>query len=105
MAALTSWLDGGRGDARHKGCKEIEMKLWIGNIAPGTPDEEVREFVKKYAPDLECTKIQRVEGDGSRPAAVLEFADPPLGALEGVSMRLNGMYWKERSLIVQTLVH
>ena len=80
------------------------MKLWIGNIAPGTSDEEVREFVKKYAPDLECTKIQRVEGDGSRPAAVLEFANPPLGALENVSMRLNGMHWKSRSLIVQTLV-
>jgi hypothetical protein len=80
------------------------MKLWIGNIAPGTPDEEVREFVKKYAPDLECTTIQRVEGDGSRPAAVLEFANPPLGSLEGVSMRLNGMFWKERSLIVQTMI-
>ena len=80
------------------------MKLWIGNIAPGTPDDEVCDFVKKYAPSLECTKIQRVEGDGSRPAAVLEFADPPLGTLEGVSLRLNGMYWKERSLIVQTLL-
>jgi hypothetical protein len=80
-------------------------KLWIGNIAPGTPDEEVREFVKKYAPELECTKIQRVEGDGSRPAAVLEFANPPLGALEGVSMRLNGLYWKNRPLVVQTLIH
>ncbi|HSC93775.1 MAG TPA: RNA-binding protein [Burkholderiales bacterium] len=81
------------------------MKLWIGNIEPGTSDEEVRAFVKKYAPDLECTNIQHVEGDGSRPAAVLEFANPPLGALEGVSMRLNGMYWKNRALIVQTLVH
>ncbi|MGH8642240.1 MAG: RNA recognition motif domain-containing protein [Burkholderiales bacterium] len=80
------------------------MKLWIGNIAPGTPDEEIRAFVKKYAPDLECTKIQRAEGDGPRPAAVLEFANPPLGALEGVSMRLNGMHWKNLSLVVQTLV-
>ena len=80
------------------------MKLWIGNIAPGTPDEEIRELVKKYASDLECTNLQRVEGDGSRPAAVLEFANPALGALEKVSMRLNGMHWKERSLVVQTLV-
>jgi hypothetical protein len=45
-----------------------------------------------------------VEGDGSRPAAVLEFANAPLGSLEGISMRLNGMYWKERSLVVQTLI-
>lgn len=80
------------------------MKLWIGNIAPGTPDDEVRALVKKYAPDLECTDIRRVEGDGSRPAAVLEFANPPLGSLEKVSMRLNGMHWNERSLIVQTLL-
>lgn len=80
------------------------MKLWIGNIAPGTPDAELRELVKKYASDLECTNIRRVEGDGSRPAAVLEFANPPLGVLEKVSMRLNGIYWKERSLVVQTLV-
>lgn len=81
----------------------INMKLWIGNIAPGTTDDEIREFVKKYAPDLECTKIQRIEGDGSRPAATLEFADTPYGSVEKISMRLHGMYWKERELFVQTL--
>ena len=79
------------------------MKLWIGNIEPGTPDDDIRELVKKYAPTLECTNIQRVEGDGSRPAAVLEFADTPFGSLEAVSMRLHGMHWKGRPLVVQTL--
>ena len=52
------------------------MKLWIGNIAPGTSDDEIRAFVKKYVPDLECVSIERVDGDGSRPAAMLEFAGP-----------------------------
>ena len=80
------------------------MKLWIGNIAPGTTDDELRDFVKKYAPDLEIKSIQRVDGDGSRPAASIEFADTPYGAVEKVSMRLNGMYWKERELLVQTTV-
>ena len=80
------------------------MKLWIGNIAPDTPDEEIRALVKKYAPDLECTNLQRVDGDGSRPAAMLEFADAPIGALEKVSMRLNRMYWKKRGLLVQTII-
>lgn len=83
----------------------INMKLWIANVAPGTSDEEIREFVKKYAPELECTKIQRVEGDGSRPAAMLEFADTPYGSVEKISMRLHGMYWKGRELFVQTLAH
>jgi len=79
------------------------MKLWIGNIEPGTTDEEIREFVKKYAPDLECTKIQRIDGDGSRPAVQLEFKDTPYGSVETISMRLHGMYWKGRELYVQTM--
>ena len=81
----------------------FNMKLWIGNIAPGTSDDEIREFVKKYAADLECVKIQRIDGDGSRPAATLEFADTPFGAVEKISMRLHGMHWKGRELFVQTL--
>ena len=80
------------------------MKLWIANIAPGTTDDEIREFVKKYAPDLEISKMQRVDGDGSRPAASIEFVDTPYGSVEKISMRLHGMYWKERQLFVQTLI-
>jgi hypothetical protein len=80
------------------------MKMWIGNVAPGTSDDDIRAFVKKYAPALECAGIQRVEGDGSRPAAVLDFPEAQSGAIETVAMRLNGMYWKERQLFVQTVV-
>ena len=80
------------------------MKMWIGNVAPGTSDDDIRAFVKKYAPDLDCAGIQRVEGDGSRPAAVLEFPEAKSGAIEKAAMRLNGMYWKERQLMVQTVV-
>jgi hypothetical protein len=79
------------------------MKLWLGNIAPGTTDDELKELVKKYAHELECTAIQRMEGDGSRPAAVLEFAGAPLGAVEQLSMRLGGMYWKGRELFSSTV--
>ena len=82
---------------------EAEMKLWIGNIAPGTTDDELRDFVRKYAPDLEIKSIQRVEGDGSRPAASMEFVDTPYGSVEKISMRLHGMYWKGRELFVQTV--
>jgi hypothetical protein len=78
------------------------MKLWIGNIAPGTTDDELREFVGKYAPQLEIKAIQRIDGDGSRPAASIEFVDTPYGSVEKVSMRLHGMHWKGRELFVQT---
>jgi RNA recognition motif-containing protein len=80
-----------------------DTKLWIGNMAPDTSDEEIRAFLKKYAPDLEVKAIQRVEGDGTRPGASIEFVDTPYGSVEKISMRLHGMYWKGRELVVQTL--
>ena len=77
-----------------------DTKLWIGNMAPDTSDEEIRAFLKKYAPDLEVKAIQRVDGDGTRPGASIEFTDTPYGSVEKISMRLHGMYWKQRELVV-----
>jgi hypothetical protein len=79
------------------------MKLWIANIAPATADDEICDLVMKYAPDLEIKSIQRVDGDGSRPAASIEFVDTPYGSVEKISMRLHGMHWKGRELFVQTI--
>jgi len=78
------------------------MKLWLGNIAPDTTDEEIKELVNKYAPGLTWAGIQRVESE-SRPGAMLEFSGEQTGALEKISQRLNGMYWKERSLVCEPI--
>lgn len=77
------------------------MKLWIGNIAPGTSDDELREFLAKYGVTT-VASIEQVPGDGSRPAAVLEVASTPEALLK-VTERLNGMYWKGRTLTVQAI--
>lgn len=77
------------------------MKLWIGNIAPGTSDDELREFLAKYGVST-VASIEQVPGDGSRPAAVLEVASTPEALLK-VTERLNGMYWKGRTLTVQAI--
>ena len=77
------------------------MNLWIGNIAPEVTDEDLKAFVAKYgcpAPN----RIERVPGDGSRPAAVLFFEDAPDKAVAQAQLRLHGMYWKGRQLFVQT---
>ncbi len=42
-------------------------RLWLANISPGTSDDELKELLKKYAPELECTEIKREEGTGTRP--------------------------------------
>jgi RNA recognition motif-containing protein len=73
------------------------MKLWLGNIDPETTDDELRELVRKYA-KLEVSGVAREPGDGSRPGAVLEFAEGDRAALYELRRRLNGLYWKNRSL-------
>jgi hypothetical protein len=80
------------------------MRLWIGNIAPDTTDEQLKELIAKYSTGIECLAIQRVEGDGSRPGAILTLAHGELGAHDKLAFRLDGMYWQERKLVCSTMV-
>ncbi|HWV92260.1 MAG TPA: RNA-binding protein [Burkholderiales bacterium] len=76
------------------------MNLWIGNLASEVTDDDLKAFVTKYgcpAPE----RIERVPGDGSRPAAVLFFTANDK-AVYNAQLRLHGMYWKGRQLFVQT---
>jgi RNA recognition motif-containing protein len=95
---LVQWPRGSlRSNMRH------DMNLWIGNIAPEVTDEELAEFVVKYGcPRPE--RIERVPGDGSRPAAVLAFGAGDGKMISQAQLRLNGMYWKGRQLLVQTIL-
>jgi RNA recognition motif-containing protein len=78
------------------------MKLWIGNIAPKTTEEELRGLLAKYGGAVEVLAVEQVPGDGSRPAAILEVA-ATTESLYQIIQRLNGMYWKGRSLTVQSM--
>jgi hypothetical protein len=77
------------------------MNLWIGNLAPEVTDDDLKAFVAKYGCPAP-TRIERVPGDGSRPAAVLFFDQAPDKAIYDAQLRLHDMYWKGRRLFVQT---
>ena len=77
------------------------MKLWMGNIAPETTDDELRAFLEKYGVPA-VIAVERVASEGSRPAAMVEVAAAP-ELLNRLTQRLNGMYWKGRSLTVQAM--
>ena len=79
------------------------MNLWIGNVAPEVTDEDLKAFVAKYGCPAP-TRIERVPGDGSRPAAVLVFTADSGKMVSQAQLRLNGMYWKGRQLHVQTIL-
>jgi hypothetical protein len=78
------------------------QKLWIANVAPDTTDDELKALVARYAPDVECTSIQRVEGDGSRPAVMMEFTGKKFDTLGRLQLRLDGLYWNGRTLACST---
>lgn len=80
-------------------------KLWIANLPPDTSNDDLKAFVAKYAPDAECTKIERVEGDGSRPAAMMHFPVKAFGTAGKLAQRLNGMYWNGKTLSASTMAH
>jgi hypothetical protein len=73
-------------------------------MAPGTTDDEIKTFLKKYASALECSEIARVEGDGTHPAAMVRFTAGKVEALGTLAIRLNAMYWKGRPLSCNTLM-
>ena len=75
------------------------MRLWIENIAPGTDDEEIKALVRKYAPELVCEGIVRVEGTGSHPGALLQLIGGTIASADNLGRRLSGMYWKQRGLV------
>jgi RNA recognition motif-containing protein len=77
------------------------MKLWLGNIAPGTSEEELRALLEKYGVAA-VISVEHVATEGSRPAAMVEVALAP-DAVSRLTQRLNGMYWKGRSLTVQAM--
>jgi hypothetical protein len=74
------------------------MRIWIENIAPATNDDEIKELVRKYAPELICESIMRVEGAGSHPGALVQLVGGPINSAENLCRRLSGMYWKQRGL-------
>jgi len=80
------------------------MKLWLGNLNPEVSDEELTDFIHRYGcPDP--SDIQHVDGDGSRPAVILTFDGPVDEQVSAAQLRMHDVYWKERRLVAQTLMH
>jgi len=48
--------------------------------------------------------VERVPGDGTRPAAFMAFSGGEFGAVERLAERLNGLFWKDRKLGCTTLI-
>jgi hypothetical protein len=77
-------------------------QLMLGNIDEGATDEEIRAFLEKYGFPA-CQKIERVPGDGSRPAALVTFEGVDAAVLNTLRPRIHEIYWKMRELNAMVL--
>lgn len=77
-------------------------RLWIGNIEDNTTDEELQELLTKYGfPKYDA--IERVAGDGSRPAAIFTFEAASPEGLQQLVPRIHDLFWKHRKITVQVM--
>lgn len=77
-------------------------RLWIGNIEDNTSDQELQELLTKYGfPNF--TAIERVPGDGTRPAAIFTFEGASPDGLQLLVPRIHDLFWKHRKLTVQVM--
>ncbi|MGF6758859.1 RNA-binding protein [Paraburkholderia sp. GAS334] len=71
------------------------VHLMLGNIEPGTSDDEIQEFLVKYGfPRYD--EIEHVPGEGSRPAVVLTFNSLDPETLGKLQPRIHDLFWKNR---------
>ncbi|OZI62258.1 RNA recognition motif domain-containing protein [Bordetella genomosp. 11] len=77
-------------------------ELLINHVQDSTSDEDVRGFLMKYGfPSYD--RIQRIPGDGSRPAVLLTFDDLSVAALRKLVPRIHEMYWNNHTITALAL--
>jgi hypothetical protein len=71
--------------------------LMLVNIDPSTTDQEIRDFLLRYGlPAFD--EIERVPGDGTRPAVTLHFDTVDAATLRNLQPRINHLFWKQRKV-------
>lgn len=78
------------------------VELLLGNIESGTSDDEIKEFLVKYGFPV-FDGIERMPGDGSRPAVLLTFKEAAPETLRSLQPRIQNMFWKNRKLSAQIM--
>ncbi len=77
------------------------MKVWIGNLAPGTTAEKVEQLLEQYGLPQPERMVALL--DGTMPAVIVEFKTDDVERLRKLIWRIEGLYWEGRRIIVAPL--
>jgi hypothetical protein len=76
--------------------------LLINHVEDSTSDEDVRAFLLKYGfPSFD--RLERVPGDGSRPAVLAIFDDKSVAALRTLVPRIHNVFWNNHTITALVL--
>ena len=81
----------------------MNAKLWITNVPPEASDQELVDLVKKYC-NRQSEVVFRVD-DSTRPGRMLELSGLAFGEIDEIVRRIDGLYWKKRSLLAYHPLH
>ncbi len=74
--------------------------LWLSNLPADVTDDEISGWLEKYG-FPPCDDILRVPGDGSRPGAVVAFADVDEDTLRRLQPRIHGVFVRGKTISAQ----
>ena len=74
--------------------------LWLTNLPADVTDDEIAGWLEKYG-FPRCDEIMRVPGDGSRPGAVITFADVEEEVLRRLQPRIDGVFVRNKTIHAQ----
>lgn len=74
--------------------------LWLSNLPADVTDDEISGWLEKYG-FPPCDEILRVPGDGSRPAAMIAFADLDEETLRRLQPRIDGVFVRDKTVHAQ----
>ncbi len=71
--------------------------LWLTNLPADVTDDEIAGWLEKYG-FPRCDGIERVPGDGSRPGAIVSFADVEEEVLRRLQPRIDGVFVRNKTI-------
>ena len=82
--------------------KDFGRRLYVTGVSTDTQESDLRALFVKYT-RIEPSNIQRVDLNTVLPAFVIHFDALRDGELQGISSRLNSMYWRGKEIHVHVI--